>query len=237
MNRILISFGSSILFHLILAIIFSFVVFAKNYKEIIEYIEVELLKKEKPKIRKEESIKLPIKKVVKVKGEGVKEIKVEKLKVKEGIFKAPKVGKEEKIRTQEEETLPIRSTTQGNIETIVDTQPFSIKGEEKIEETIAKEYAPYTIVGPLSTRGIIYQPKPELPKYFEEQGILPAKVKLRIYVLPDGSVRNVDILKSSGYGEWDKIVAQTAMRWKFYKLPPEIKRIDWGDVVIKTYLY
>jgi TonB family protein len=100
------------------------------------------------------------------------------------------------------------------------------------EEGKEESAGPYIYIsGPASKRKALYQPKFKPPYWLERSG-QSVHGKLKIWVLPDGSVDKVEIEESFGYAEIDRLARSTIYKWRFYKLPPNIKRVDWGIVTI-----
>ncbi|MDI6736521.1 MAG: TonB family protein [bacterium] len=87
------------------------------------------------------------------------------------------------------------------------------------------------ISGPASARKALYQPKFSIPSWLEKRG-QSLQGKLKIWVLPDGSVDRVEIEESFGYAEIDRLAQSSVYKWRFYKLPPHEERIDWGSISI-----
>jgi len=103
-------------------------------------------------------------------------------------------------------------------------------GETKGSEE--ESSGPYVYIsGPASKRKALYQPKFKLPYWLEKTG-QSLQGKLNIWVLPDGSVDKVEIEKSFGYAEIDRLAQSTLYKWRFYKLPPDDKRTELGIVTI-----
>lgn len=244
----------SITFHTCLAIIFFFITFHHRLPslETIEISIVKLPEKEEPKIIKpkirEKKIIIPIKKESRLKAkepikptqqlivpaspkvmQDVKEIitppsispippgGIEKNEF-QGDIPVPKAEvKEEISQTQEGKTLQVSSIP-----------PSTITPKDGEEQGHGP--AIY-ITGPASKRKPLYQPLFKLPYWVEKRG-QSLQGKLEIWVLPDGSVDRVEIDESFGYAEIDRLAQTTIYKWRFYKLPPDVERIERGIVFI-----
>jgi len=244
----------SITFHACLGVIFFFITFPHHTPlfKIIEISIVKLPEKEEPKVLKPK----PIFQKRKISGaiEEKPKIKETPKLIKKPIVVAakPKVIQEVKeiitpttipptsigLRKNEfvgeipvSKGIPDREITQiGEKNDVqVDSIPAligEIKGNEE-EST-----GPYVYIsGPASKRKPLYQPKFKLPDWLEKTG-QSLQGKLNIWVLPDGSIDKVEIEKSFGYAEIDRLAQATVYKWRFYKLPPDVKRIETGIVTI-----
>lgn len=123
---------------------------------------------------------------------------------------------------------------EGNKTNISDIEPqkdSEIGKGEKIEN-----HDPYLyITGPASSRKAIYKPNFCIPKWLEEKG-QSLIGRFRFWVLPNGEVDRVIIEQTFGDARVDNLAVSTLSRWRFYKLPPDETRIDWGIVTIKIRL-
>lgn len=242
----------SITFHACLGIIFYFVTFPYHLPKfkIIEISIVKLPEKKEPEILKPKPIvqkrkilgvveekptikDKPIKKsiVTRAKPQVVQEVKeiitpttippaAIGIKKNEGVSEmtaAKEITGEGISQTEAEKGLPGASI------------PASI-GETKGREEESRGPDVY-ISGPASKRKALYQPKFKLPSWLEKTG-QSLEGKLNIWVLPDGSVDRVEIEKSFGYAEIDRLAQSAIYKWRFYKLPPDVKRTDMGVVII-----
>jgi len=89
------------------------------------------------------------------------------------------------------------------------------KEEAKIKKAPSKSTTKITISGPLSSRKITYKPTTPYPRWAEERG-LTATISVQIAVNPNGTVKdNVFVIKTSGFGSWDRLVIDSVRQWKF----------------------
>jgi TonB family protein len=122
---------------------------------------------------------------------------------KVGIFSSPGGGGQvdlEKVPTKQlEETAP----------------EVSQEEKAKIKKAPSKSATKITISGPLSSRKITYKPSTPYPLWAQERG-LTATISVQIAVNPDGTVKeNVFVIKTSGFGSWDRLVIDSVRQWKF----------------------
>ncbi len=247
------SLGISISFHICLAIIFFFVTFPQHLP-ILKTIEISMIElpgskepvlKHKPIQRKRigaikrkqelklkktpESIKKPI---VPYKPMVVKEVK----EIITPIPFPPVSAGIEKNEFHGEIPVPkgVTNAEVHHVEEGKTSQGISIPppnagtkyGDDK--ETTGH----YTqISGPASARKALYQPKFNIPAWLEKRG-QSLQGKLKIWVLPDGSVDRVEIEESFGYAEIDRLAQSSLYKWRFGKLPSYEERIDWGIATI-----
>lgn len=71
-----------------------------------------------------------------------------------------------------------------------------------------------SLSGPASRRRVVYSPLPRYPNWARERGV-EAYLELKFWVESNGSVRDVEILKSSGYPDLDLVAVGTIGRWRF----------------------
>jgi TonB family protein len=96
----------------------------------------------------------------------------------------------------------------------------------KIKKVPSKSTTKITITGPLSSRKITYKPKTPYPMWAQKKG-LTATVSVQIAVNPDGSVKeNVFVVRTSGFGSWDRLVIDSVRNWKFATIQ--------GSAVVQT---
>jgi TonB family protein len=95
--------------------------------------------------------------------------------------------------------------------------PMTPSKEEdaKIKKAPSKSTTKITISGPLSSRKITYKPTTPYPVWAEERG-LTATICVQIAVNPNGTVKeNVFVIRTSGFGSWDRLVINSVRQWKF----------------------
>ncbi len=94
----------------------------------------------------------------------------------------------------------------------------SSKEDAKIVKAPSKSTTKITISGPLSSRRITYKPTTPYPLWAQERG-LTATISVQIGVNPDGTVKeNVFVVRTSGFGSWDRLVINSVRQWKFAAL-------------------
>jgi TonB family protein len=95
------------------------------------------------------------------------------------------------------------------------TPEVSEKEKAKIKKAPSKSTTKITITGPLSSRTITYKPTTPYPLWAQKRG-LTATVSVQIAVNPNGTVKeSVFVIKTSGFGSWDRLVIDSVRQWKF----------------------
>jgi TonB family protein len=95
------------------------------------------------------------------------------------------------------------------------TPEVPAKEKAKIKKAPSKSTTKITITGPLSSRKITYKPTTPYPLWAQKRG-LTATVSVQIAVNPNGTVKeNVFVIKTSGFGSWDRLVIDSVRQWKF----------------------
>ncbi len=114
--------------------------------------------------------------------------------------------------------------------TKVDQLPPPVKSEATELTPVARGTS-FQIAGPISQREIVKKVKPKYPKWALEQHI-SGKVTVRIWVLPNGTVKGVpQVLISSGYPDLDQVVLEAVRNWEFAPLGADVKPEEqWGDI-------
>ncbi|MEN3043634.1 MAG: TonB family protein [Candidatus Hydrothermales bacterium] len=106
-------------------------------------------------------------------------------------------------------------------------KPEIRKKEKKIEVEIS---------GSIAGRKIIAKFLPSYPSWAAERGV-EAAITVKVEVEPDGTVRkNVLVIGTSGYPNWDNIVKNSVLSWKFESLPSDIKTIQSGYITFRFIL-
>ncbi|MEO0254604.1 MAG: TonB family protein, partial [candidate division WOR-3 bacterium] len=90
------------------------------------------------------------------------------------------------------------------------------------------------ISGSISGRKILNKIIPQYPSWAAERGV-QAVITLKVEVEPDGTVRrNVLVIGTSGYPNWDNIVKEAVLSWKFEALQEKV--IQSGYITFKFVL-
>ncbi|MEO0270135.1 MAG: TonB family protein [candidate division WOR-3 bacterium] len=104
-------------------------------------------------------------------------------------------------------------------------RPETKKKEKKIEVEIS---------GSIAGRKIMNKIIPQYPSWAAERGV-QAVITLKVEVEPDGTVRrNVLVIGTSGYPNWDNIVKEAVLSWKFEALQEKV--IQSGYITFKFVL-
>jgi TonB family protein len=98
------------------------------------------------------------------------------------------------------------------------TPEASPKKDAKIIEAPSKSSTKITITGPLSQRKVISKPTTPYPEWAQKKG-LTAIISVQIAVNPNGTVqKDILVIRTSGFGSWDKLVINSVRNWKFAAL-------------------
>ena len=91
------------------------------------------------------------------------------------------------------------------------------------------------IDGPAGRRVFVYRPEaPRYPGWWLKDVKYSFDMRLKFWVTPEGKVRSVRVLTSSGYPEVDLIGARYLREWLFETLSDEMpQRNMWGTVELK----
>ncbi|MFH0796951.1 MAG: energy transducer TonB [Candidatus Omnitrophota bacterium] len=90
----------------------------------------------------------------------------------------------------------------------------------------------FHLTGPGSRRKILYSPVPSYPDWAKERGV-EAYLELKLWVEESGEVKEVSILKSSGYLDLDRICIETVSRWRF---APQEGEPTWAILPLRFHL-
>ena len=89
------------------------------------------------------------------------------------------------------------------------------------------------IQGPVGERKIVFSQLPTYPAWAKQQGI-EGDVLLKFWVSPEGLVSNVEILRFSGFRDFDERAARSLRNWRFEPLAMDEARVEqWGTVPFK----
>ncbi len=87
------------------------------------------------------------------------------------------------------------------------------------------------ITGPLSRRGVVESFLPVYPDWAKRKGV-EANVSIRLFVAPDGAVREkMTVEQTSGYRELDRLAMEALRRWRFE--PVAGGGDQWGIVTFR----
>jgi TonB family protein len=143
-------------------------------------------------------------------------------KVQHGLVAKPTTGN----------SISVAKTNEVATQTIT-TNRVPITTSVPVTLPVAKKGSSIKIVG--LQRKVEYRPMFKLPVWVEESG-KNLIGELKFWVLPDGSVDRVYVIKTFGYVQIDDLAVNTILRWRFEPLPEGVNREDWGIVRIKIQL-
>ena len=108
--------------------------------------------------------------------------------------------------------------------------------EPSLENLIPEKKTEIKITGPLSKREIKYKPLPTYPDWAMRKG-LTATVSLKVVVNVDGSVKpGIFVIKTSGYGSWDRDVIEAIKEWYFAPLHSDEPQILQTGMIIVRFI-
>ena len=90
----------------------------------------------------------------------------------------------------------------------------------------------FNLTGPGSRRKILYSPIPSYPDWAKERGV-QAYLELKLWVDESGEVKELSVLKSSGYLDLDRICIETVSRWRF---EPQKGEPTWAILPLRFHL-
>lgn len=111
--------------------------------------------------------------------------------------------------------------------------------EHKVEQKlrVSKGRTQISLAGPIANRAILKKFLPKYPQWCLSRGI-SGVVKIRIWVEPDGRVREGTLVEvSSGYPDLDQAVINALRLWKFAPLPAGVvQETQWGIITFRFVL-
>jgi TonB family protein len=223
--RTLGSFGYSILIHIILLLISSFIYLSTPFPSRVSFTEITVIGVSPLGNGLGMKISPHVKEAIagrKIVGKNI--YQPEGKKSESGVV-LPKIkGKTEEEIVSLRKTLPIG----------IQEYPQEVKssceiGDVGISTDTGKVGVPWgkpNITGVVAQRGIRKEVIPEYPEWARRKGI-EGEIIVGIYVTPSGKVKdNVELIKKSGCKELDEIVINAVKKWEFDPLPPYIKQED-----------
>ncbi len=118
------------------------------------------------------------------------------------------------------------ATNSGSIK--IDSKP---KQKDLNPDALKPDQPGTVITGALANRKIINKIIPPFPEWAKRQGV-SATVALRFTVMENGVVReNVVVVRTSGSGEWDRLVIEALKQWQFAALENSGIRLDQSGVI------
>ena len=101
------------------------------------------------------------------------------------------------------------------------------------EIKVGQSFSHSGIYGPGGSRRLLFKVFPDYPEWAEEGGVECALL-LKLWILPNGSVEEVEVERSSGYSRIDLISAESAKKWRFNPVSDSEK--VWGMLPLKFQL-
>ena len=138
-----------------------------------------------------------------------------------------------------EKTLPVEKTPEKSLFNDADFAALdqALQSEQEIAEQAADEKNPDLDKSGISwdstgeKRRVEYRENPEIPEWVEKEG-LKLEVVFVFTVFPNGNIGSIDIVKSSGYSEFDSLMQTAFKRWKFN--PVQSSALSKGSIAFRT---
>jgi TonB family protein len=86
------------------------------------------------------------------------------------------------------------------------------------------------IQGQLASRGIKKAVYPKYPLWAQKNGV-EGTIVLKLTVFPNGSVKSIQIIQTSGYTKLDQLAYQALLQWEFDPLPPNVIQINQTGII------
>lgn len=251
------AFISSLLIHIAVILIFSFLtvhsnkiedkeifrevsfVYEKEYPQPKQKKATSLSQKQQFKVKKLKTVRRGKKKTSKQKVENKADKKVNLPVVKS----APK--KQDIKKTEEKKTTVIDKKDQIARELVTNNPPTQdpkeenehIGGDTGSEGADIRPSENVVLFGPIINRNILYSEIPEYPLWAKQKGV-ETEVRMKFWVLPEGEVYNISVIQKSGYLRLDLLAKKSLSKWKFTPLGEDIPQIkQWGEIVVRFILY
>ena len=147
------------------------------------------------------------------------------------VFSVGKDSSLKRIRVEKDKSYHLNQKDKSKlIGTIIDTDKKVINLDSKGTEFQLKKEMP-EISGQAKNRSVFF--KPPLPDYESlmsnsnvDISDLSLKVKLKVVISSDGSVKSAESIETSGYPEIDLIAIRYLKKWRFSQLNPDSAGAD-----------
>lgn len=90
--------------------------------------------------------------------------------------------------------------------------------------------SPMELTGEVANRKILNKVRPTYPEKAKKEG-WEGVVVLKFWVTPEGAVKNIQLVRSSGYPELDNSAKSALSQWKF--APKDITADEWGQLTVR----
>ncbi|MEO0211779.1 MAG: energy transducer TonB [candidate division WOR-3 bacterium] len=90
--------------------------------------------------------------------------------------------------------------------------------------------APMELTGEVANRKILNKVKPTYPEKARKEG-WEGVVVLKFWVTPDGAVKNIQLVRSSGYPELDNSAKSALSQWRF--AAKDVTVDEWGQLTVR----
>jgi len=103
--------------------------------------------------------------------------------------------------------------------------------EEQLGATSAgPKTAPMELTGEVANRKILSKVKPSYPEKARKEG-WEGVVVLKFWVTPEGAVKNLQLVRSSGYPELDNSAKSALSQWRF--AAKDVTADEWGQLTVR----
>ncbi len=90
--------------------------------------------------------------------------------------------------------------------------------------------APMELTGEVANRKILSKVKPSYPERARKEG-WEGVVVLKFWVTPEGAVKNIQLVRSSGYPELDNSAKSALSQWRF--AAKDVTADEWGQLTVR----
>jgi len=90
--------------------------------------------------------------------------------------------------------------------------------------------SPMELTGEVANRKILTKVKPTYPEKARREG-WEGVVVLKFWVTPEGAVKDIQLLRSSGYPELDNAAKSALSQWKF--AAKDVAQDEWGQLTVR----
>ena len=110
------------------------------------------------------------------------------------------------------------------------SETFKAVEEQLGASSAGPKSSPMELTGEVANRKILTKVKPTYPEKARKEG-WEGVVVLKFWVTPEGAVKNIQLLRSSGYPELDNAAKSALSQWKF--AAKDVAQDEWGQLTVR----